>query len=231
MSIVNLVNVQVLNNPAKFTDPYSLEITFECLEALKEDLEWKLVYVGSARSTQHDQELDSLLVGPVPVGVNKFVFNADPPSIEKIPHEDILGPTVMLLTCAYDEREFVRVGYYVNNEYDEPELRERAPVFSESVQIEHVMRNILADKPRITRFNIKWDNPDSAPSEFPPPQPGVDNEPDEVYGENEEDDEDDVGDEEISAEEEKPGPKEDLQSSSNGELKSNIEDKESISII
>jgi histone chaperone ASF1 len=38
------------------------------------DLEWKLVYVGSATSEAHDQVLDSILVGPVPVGVNKFIF-------------------------------------------------------------------------------------------------------------------------------------------------------------
>ena len=32
--------------------------------------------------------------------------------------------TVILLTCSYDGREFVRVGYYVNNEYDSPELND-----------------------------------------------------------------------------------------------------------
>jgi hypothetical protein len=38
------------------------------------DIEWKLIYVGSAESTSHDQELDSCMVGPVPVGVNSFEF-------------------------------------------------------------------------------------------------------------------------------------------------------------
>jgi hypothetical protein len=38
------------------------------------DLEWKVIYVGSAESAQYDQELDNIMVGPVPVGVNKFVF-------------------------------------------------------------------------------------------------------------------------------------------------------------
>lgn len=31
MSLVNVLNVDVLNNPAKFTDPFQFEITFECL--------------------------------------------------------------------------------------------------------------------------------------------------------------------------------------------------------
>ena len=38
------------------------------------DLEWKIVYVGSAESDKHDQVLDSIMVGPVPLGINKFTF-------------------------------------------------------------------------------------------------------------------------------------------------------------
>lgn len=38
------------------------------------DLEWKIVYVGSAEDDRYDQVLDSIMVGPVPVGINKFVF-------------------------------------------------------------------------------------------------------------------------------------------------------------
>jgi len=37
-------------------------------------LEWQIIYVGSAESSDYDQVLDSILVGPVPIGVNKFVF-------------------------------------------------------------------------------------------------------------------------------------------------------------
>lgn len=33
------------------------------------DIEWKLIYVGSAESEDYDQELDSCMVGPVPVGM------------------------------------------------------------------------------------------------------------------------------------------------------------------
>lgn len=67
MSVVSLLGVKVLDNPAAFTDPYKFEITFECLEQLRHgkttlyallntntdtapDLEWKLTYVGSATS-------------------------------------------------------------------------------------------------------------------------------------------------------------------------------------
>lgn len=41
---------------------------------LSVDLEWKIIYVGSAESEEYDQVLDSVLVGPVPAGRHMFVF-------------------------------------------------------------------------------------------------------------------------------------------------------------
>lgn len=104
-------------------------------------------------SSEYDQELDSLLVGPIPVGVNKFIFEADAPDVKRIPTSEMLGVTVILLTCSYDGREFVRVGYYVNNEYDSEELAAEPPA---KPVIERIRRNVLAEKPRVTRFAIKW---------------------------------------------------------------------------
>ncbi|KUI56370.1 Histone chaperone ASF1 [Cytospora mali] len=180
MSAVTLLGVNILNNPAKFTDNYQFEITFECLEQLEKDLEWKLTYVGSATSDQYDQELDTLLVGPIPIGVNKFIFEADAPDTKRIPDAEVVGVTVVLLSCAYDGREFVRVGYYVNNEYDDEQLQADPPA---KPIIEKIRRNILAEKPRVTRFAIKWDNDATAPAEFPPEQPEADLAPDDdEYG-------------------------------------------------
>ncbi|KAF2129937.1 histone deposition protein Asf1 [Dothidotthia symphoricarpi CBS 119687] len=171
MSVVSLLGVEVKNNPAPFDAPYEFEITFECLEQLQKDVEWKLTYVGSATSNEYDQELDTVLVGPVPMGVNKFSFRADPPDLSRIPNSEIIGVTVILLSCSYQDREFVRVGYYVNNEYTEEALASEPPA---KPVIEKVQRTILAEKPRVTRFAIKWDSEESAPAEFPPEQPEAD---------------------------------------------------------
>lgn len=96
--------------------------------------------------------------------------------------------TVILLSCSYDGREFVRVGYYVNNEYTDEALIAEPPA---KPIIEKVRRNILAEKPRVTRFAIKWDSEASAPPEFPPDQPEADAlEADgETYGAEEEEEE------------------------------------------
>jgi hypothetical protein len=45
------------------------------------------------------------------------------------------------------------VGYYVYNTYTDQELIDNPP---EDPLIDKINRNILKDKPRITRFEIKW---------------------------------------------------------------------------
>jgi hypothetical protein len=44
MSVVSLLGVNVLNNPAKFGDSYQFEITFECLEPLQKGMQF---YTGN----------------------------------------------------------------------------------------------------------------------------------------------------------------------------------------
>jgi len=154
MSLVTLTGVTVLDNPAKFSDPFRFEISFECLGELKEDLEWKLVYVGSASSQEYDQELESILVGPVPIGVSKFIFETDPPDANKIPKDDLLGATVILLSCSYRDQMFLRVGYYVHTEYNDPALNENPPAVP---QVDKIIRNIKTEEPRGTKFDIDWE--------------------------------------------------------------------------
>ncbi|THH14372.1 hypothetical protein EW146_g5940 [Bondarzewia mesenterica] len=153
MSIVTIRNVEFLNNPARFLDPYHFRVTFECIAALKDDLEWRLIYVSSPGNEELDQELDDCLVGPVPIGVNSFEFEGSAPSPSKIPTEDVLGVAALILTGSYRDQEFVRVGYYQNTEYDNEEMKSTPPA---QITFERLVRDI-STKPRVTRFQIKWD--------------------------------------------------------------------------
>ncbi|KAH0629626.1 hypothetical protein JD844_011846 [Phrynosoma platyrhinos] len=127
MARVSVLGASLLENPSPFGHPLRFQVQFECGEALPHDLEWKIIYVGSAESEEYDQVLDSVLVGPVPAGRHMFLFE-----------------------------EFIRIGYYVNNEYMDPELRENPPIKPDFSQLQ---RNILASNPRVTRFHINWDSP------------------------------------------------------------------------
>mmetsp|Transcript_31052 Transcript_31052/g.35374 ORF Transcript_31052/g.35374 Transcript_31052/m.35374 type:complete len:210 (+) Transcript_31052:128-757(+) len=172
MSLVNVTNVVVLDNPTQFTNPFQFEITFECIQDLSDDLEWKMIYVGSSESSDYDQILEEVLVGPVTAGCHKFVLQADAPDVSKL-HDGILGVTVVLITCSYHDHEFVRIGYYINNnepgneteeerllmnsDDEDDEDRNMFETSRQHIDLSRVTRTILADKPRVTRFSIAWD--------------------------------------------------------------------------
>lgn len=108
------------------------------------------------------------MVGPIPPGTNSFVFTSPSPDPSRIPPSELVGVTVILLTASYQDKEFVRVGYYVNTEYDDPELRKLyADEATEDMikqrpdppVVEKLVRNVLAEKPRVTRFKIPWSVP------------------------------------------------------------------------
>lgn len=74
MAKVHVLNVGVHNNPSPFHTPLQFEIHFECLEELQDDLEFKIIYVGSAETVEFDQVLDQIVVDAVPKGQFKFMF-------------------------------------------------------------------------------------------------------------------------------------------------------------
>ena len=163
MSIINIRDISFSNSHARFLDPYVFRITFECIAPLKEgecpsrrarwesddtDVEWKLLYVASPGNQELDQELDDCCVGPVPVGISAFNFEANPPSPAHIPKDDVLGVAALILTGSYNDQEFVRVGYYQNTEYDNEEMNESPP---DKIRFDRLVRD-LSDKPRVTRY-------------------------------------------------------------------------------
>lgn len=162
-SRVNICSVNILDNPSTFISQFKLEITFEVFEYLPHDLEWELVYVGSAKSSSYDQVLDSALVGPVPEGRHKFLFAVDAPDPSKIPVQDLVGVTVLLLRCKYNGQDFINLGWFVSNDYEDPELKENPPA---KPLIEKLTRTVQTDDLRVTSFPIKWD--ENQPDEYPP---------------------------------------------------------------
>lgn len=62
---------------------------------------------------------------------------------------------MILLTASYKNQEFVRIGYYVNTEYADEELRQQDPQ-PDPPLLDKLVRVVAADKPRVTRFNINW---------------------------------------------------------------------------
>jgi len=209
---INLLNIRIIDNPTKFSNPFQFEIHLECVSPISDDLEWRLTYIGSAENEMCDQILDKIFLGPLVVGQFKFVFEAPAPDWTKIPEQDLLGVTVVLLTGHFKNQEFVRVGYYVNNEYEEKELQENPPA---KFNLDKVVRCVLEDAklgcPRVTQFPIQWeDTPNRELVQLPQPQADVLESANDINmaetenedSEDEDGDDDDEGDEDDDDDEE-----------------------------
>lgn len=85
--------------------------------------------------------------------INDIIYQADAPDPSRIPEKDKLGLAAILITCSYVDQEFVRVGYYLKNEYDDESLRRKPP---KKTLIERVQRTILSEKPKVTKFPINF---------------------------------------------------------------------------
>jgi histone chaperone ASF1 len=94
MAFVNITNVIVDNNPAPFLSQFKFHITFECLKEIPDTLEWRLVYIGSAKDESHDQVVESFEMSKLQAGVMQFTVESNPPDYTKIPKEDLLGKFV-----------------------------------------------------------------------------------------------------------------------------------------
>uniref|UniRef100_A0A0D9R207 Anti-silencing function 1B histone chaperone n=2 Tax=Primates TaxID=9443 RepID=A0A0D9R207_CHLSB len=156
MAKVSVLNVAVLENPSPFHSPFRFEISFECSEALADDLEWKIIYVGSAESEEFDQILDSVLVGPVPAGRHMFVFQVRKkhPLLPEIP-QSASGIKSSSLCHTVHAQALRGPGFPRGTVKLHRRLRQENRLNPEGPQLQ---RNILASNPRVTRFHINWDN-------------------------------------------------------------------------
>eukprot|EP00922_Rhytidocystis_sp_ex-Travisia-forbesii_P063173 GHVS01094018.1.p1 GENE.GHVS01094018.1~~GHVS01094018.1.p1 ORF type:complete len:385 (+),score=114.99 GHVS01094018.1:432-1586(+) len=212
MSLVNVTSVGVKNNPCKMKERIQLEIVFESLQPLKQDIDWKVLYcccldennkpkgdpltsaspTASSSSTPpsaadpssdsssassanhhhssastsdkyfHDVELDSISLGPIPKGTLAFELETAPPNYANMPRRALFEMHALLLTGSYNGCEFIRIGWYVSHALDktaEALANTTDVMYDDDVPLdeEMVMRCILTDEPRITRYPIDWD--------------------------------------------------------------------------
>ena len=106
------------------------------------------MYVGCATSHDYDQTLANVQVGPIEVGMNRFVLRADPPKFDEIPPEDF-PLTVVMLKAYYKDQEFIRIGYYVSNIIPDDAGENPDPSVIE--------RQILTEDTTVHQSQIKWD--------------------------------------------------------------------------
>ena len=97
----------------------------------------------------------------------RITIESSGPDPSRIPPEEFIGVTAILVTWSYNDNEFFRVGYYVNVLYADEEMNENPP---NPPLIDQLGRIIMVDQPRVTNFPIEWDNIGSTLGVVPPEQ-------------------------------------------------------------
>lgn len=64
--------------------------------------------------------------------------------------------TVIILSALYNDKEFVRVGYYVATNWESEEYALDVEEGRRKGEVEGLVRNVKVDNPRVTRFSNKW---------------------------------------------------------------------------
>jgi hypothetical protein len=149
---IRVDNVIVVKPKALFSDDILFDVTLDCTVPIATSIRWEVEWVGSVTNHDFDQILANVCVGPIEVGLSRFVLRADPPVITKIPPED-LPLTMIALKGFYrgaseNDQEFIRIGYYVVNRAPED-----AGEFPDPTTVE---REISIEEPIVHQLPIKW---------------------------------------------------------------------------
>nr|CCC89259.1 putative anti-silencing protein ASF 1 like protein [Trypanosoma congolense IL3000] len=153
--VVQLLEIELIgDNPASYTQPMRWRMRLEALEALEDPISVTFVWVGSAASADYDQSLDSFDVGPLAKGATEFTIECDPPQVELVPPQEVLGVTILVISFQYREQEFLRVGYYTQVAYFDAYLNSNPPL---QPQVNLIGRFIAMPRPTVTVTPIAWD--------------------------------------------------------------------------
>ncbi|AFP65448.1 ASF1 like histone chaperone (nucleomorph) [Chroomonas mesostigmatica CCMP1168] len=156
MKPLDILSIKVKNNFINVENFFVFEIFYEVKKILKKDFELKITYVISPNDKKQDQELGVFLISAKKLGKFKMPITVHPPSYFNFVLEKILGITIILLDFRYENKEFIRIGYYINNEVD----LEKKDFFetNNNFDLKYIIRKILVNQPRITHFPFLFDD-------------------------------------------------------------------------
>nr|UXY87773.1 ASF1-like histone chaperone [Cryptomonas curvata] len=145
---IEILHIKVLNNFCRIDSLFLFEVVYEIKYCLQNDIKINAIYITSSFETHNDQELDFFTLPGKKIGKFKIVLKIRPPMYDTFKVEELAEVTVILLAFLYDNRELIRIGYYLNNEiFFKDDAKKK-----NSLKINYILRKILSDKPRITYF-------------------------------------------------------------------------------
>ena len=155
MSKLSITNIIAPSEPELFLSPFRFQITLDVQAPLLQPLTLMVTYVGCAENSKYDQTLEQIEVTIDEKGSQFCEIKTNPVNPNLIPTiEDLLGPTVIILSAIYKEKEFFRCSYFINNSYEGNELQ----LQNQNLDLALVSRIVLVDQPRVHYTEIDWND-------------------------------------------------------------------------
>lgn len=145
---ISVEQVNVVSVESKFYDEIVFDVEIECFERISTYTKWEVVYAST--TTVQDQILTTVYVGPIEIGVNRFVIKSPPPDISKFSDFNDYCFSLVMLKAYYDEQEFIRISYYATHTYTEGQTS------ISDINLNEAERKIEVDRALVKKSKIKW---------------------------------------------------------------------------
>ena len=113
---VKVINVRSLNSSVPWLSPVEFDVTFTISPpglGLNQALQFKLFYAPSLSIHSVDQEIEDVDVGPVAIGLNRFILTATLPDLALVPMADLLETAVVVIKGLYRDQVFFSCSFQV----------------------------------------------------------------------------------------------------------------------
>ena len=155
MGYLNITNIEFKQGNGSIRESLLLEVKFDCLKDINNEICWRLIYVADPDEDKHDQILDEIFMDKLEYGVNNFDWEVSPPDYSKLSNPyDVFDTTILMVIVLIEGREFFRCSYLVTHEYDNEEMRDNPP---DQIDLDKLVRKIKTDNPVITIKEIAWE--------------------------------------------------------------------------
>src|SRR5689334_20392930 len=115
-----ITNIKVENPITTYDQPILLHVELNCPRDLKDELKWIAIYQSTSADNNVSFRADDASIGPIKKGANEFTWQINPPKVEDIPLDLLLGPIIMKVECKYQDQFLFKCKFVANVEYKIP---------------------------------------------------------------------------------------------------------------
>lgn len=165
--MIEVTSVKVLQKTENFLHPFKFELVFTNEEFISNnELEWRIIYGGSAKSQNFDQVLFAESFGPFQSGEHNITLCSSSVDPHKLPAEEFQkDPSGVLFLLGYfRRRQIFQVGFYVFCDLPEDDIKrlEEGDIDINTLDFNAVNRRVLEGHP----VQISYNDGDSTVSDI-----------------------------------------------------------------